>query len=78
MLVTFKSEADADIVMYRKHAERTIRQITATYSDPEQRSLQLAQQGGASMTSAAAIVAIAFVLPMLVSTLIAQFTGTQP
>ena len=61
--------------MYRKHAERTIRQITATYSDPEQRSLQLAQQGGASMTSAAAIVAIAFVLPMLVSTLIAQFTG---
>ncbi len=65
--------------MYRKHAERTIRQITATYSDPEQRSLQLAQQGGASMTSAAAIVAIAFVLPMLVSTLIAQFMGTpQP
>ncbi len=65
--------------IYRKHAERTIRQITATYSDPEQRSLQLAQQGGASMTSAAAIVAIAFVLPMLVSTLIAQFMGTpQP
>ena len=65
--------------MYRKHAERTIRQITATYSDPEQRSQQLAQQGGASMTSAAAIVAIAFVLPMLVSTLIAQFMGTpQP
>ena len=65
--------------MYRKHAERTIRQITATYSDPEQRSLQLAQQGGASMTSAAAIVAIAFVLPMLVSALIAQFMGTpQP
>ena len=64
--------------IYRKHAERTIRQITATYSDPEQRSLQLAQQGGASMTSAAATVAIAFVLPMLVSTLIAQFTGTQP
>ena len=31
------------------------------------------------MTSAAAIVAIAFVLPMLVSTLIAQFMGTpQP
>ena len=65
--------------MYRKHAERTIRQITATYSDPEQRSQQLAQQGGASMTSAAAIVAIAFVLPMLVSALIAQFMGTpQP
>lgn len=65
--------------MYRKHAERIIRQITATSSDPEQRALQLAQQGGASMTSAAAIVAIAFVLPMLVSALIAQFMGTpQP
>ena len=64
--------------MYRRHAERKVRQIMATHSDPRQAAQQLVQQGGGSLNAALTVVSLAFVASFLVAEVIARFMGGTP
>ncbi len=64
--------------MYRRHAERKVRQILAAHSDPQQAAQQLAQQGGGSLNAALAVVSMAFVASFLVAEVIARLMGSAP
>ena len=63
--------------LYKEHAQRKIRQITAT-ADPQQAPLQLARQGGASMVSVLAVIATLMMASMLASLLVAQLMALKP
>ena len=63
--------------LYKEHAQRKIRQITAT-ADPQQAPLQLARQGGASMVSVLAVIATLMMASMLASLLVAQLMALNP